>query len=103
MVTRDFSGEDIYRVLVNVGNFDHVRTTGDHLILRWEPPAGLDTDARVVSVPLHDSVSIGTLHDIATDAGAKDFDAFCEWIDRHRQSTVARRWRHCPTSLILVR
>ena len=34
MVTRDFSGEDVYKVLVNVGGFQHVRTTGDHLILR---------------------------------------------------------------------
>nr|WP_075935878.1 type II toxin-antitoxin system HicA family toxin [Salella cibi] len=84
MVTRDFSGEDIYKVLVNTGNFQHVRTTGDHLILRWEPPAHHDTDARVVSVPAHDSVSIGTLHDIADDCGAEDFEAFCEWIDAHR-------------------
>lgn len=83
MVTRDFSGEDIYRVLVNKGNYRHVRTTGDHLILRWEPPANHDTDARVVSVPLHDSVNIGTLRDIATDAGANDFEAFCQWIDRN--------------------
>ena len=34
MATRDFSGEDVYKVLVNVGGFRHVRTTGDHLILR---------------------------------------------------------------------
>lgn len=84
MPPRDFSGEDIYRVLVNVGGFRHVRTTGDHLILRWDPPADHDTDPRTVVVPLHDSVSIGTLQDIADDAGATDFDAFCRWIDRHR-------------------
>jgi len=85
MVTRDFSGEDVYKVLVNTGNFRHVRTTGDHLILRWEPPDDHDsTDTRVVSVPAHDSLSIGTLHDIADDAGARDFEAFCEWIDRNR-------------------
>jgi predicted RNA binding protein YcfA (HicA-like mRNA interferase family) len=84
MVTRDFSGEDIYNVLVNVGGFRHVRTTGDHLILRWDPPESHDTDPRIVSVPLHDSVSIGTLRDIADDAGANDFEAFCCWIDRNR-------------------
>ena len=85
MVTRDFSGEDVYKVLVNVGRFRHVRTAGDHLILRREPPAGHEqTDARVVTVPAHDSISIGTLHDIADDAGAEDFEAFCEWIDEHR-------------------
>jgi hypothetical protein len=35
-------------------------------------------------VPAHDSVSIGTLRDIADRAGAKDFEAFCEWIDANR-------------------
>lgn len=84
MPPRDFSGEDIYKVLVNVGNFRPVRTTGDHIVLKWEPPAHHDSDPRTVSVPLHDSVSIGTLHDIADDAGAQDFDAFCGWIDRNR-------------------
>lgn len=84
MATRDFSGEDVYKVLVNVGGFRHVRTTGDHLILRWDPPAHHDTDPRIVSVPLHDSVSIGTLRDIADAAGATDFDAFCRWIDANR-------------------
>ena len=43
-----------------------------------------NTETRVVSVPAHDSLSIGTLHGIADDAGAEDFDAFCEWIDEHR-------------------
>jgi predicted RNA binding protein YcfA (HicA-like mRNA interferase family) len=84
MVTRDFSGEDVYKVLVNVGGFRHVRTTGDHLILRWDPPADHDdTGPRVVTVPAHDSVSIGTLRDIADDASAEDFESFCAWIDRH--------------------
>jgi len=85
MVTRDFSGEDVYKVLVNVGGFRHVRTTGDHLILRWNPPDDHpDTEPRTVVVPAHDSISIGTLHDIAEDAGAAEFDAFCAWIDEHR-------------------
>ena len=84
MVTRDFSGEEVYKVLVNTGGFEHVRTAGDHLILRWEPPTDHDSDARIVTIPLHDSVSIGTLRDIADSAGAEDFDAFCAWIDRNR-------------------
>lgn len=84
MVTRDFSGEDVYKVLVNVGDFRHVRTTGDHLILRWDPLEDHENSSpRTVTVPAHDSVSIGTLHDIATDAGANDFEAFCEWIAEH--------------------
>ncbi|MFB6176913.1 MAG: type II toxin-antitoxin system HicA family toxin [Halobaculum sp.] len=84
MAKRDFSGEEVYKVLVNVGGFTHVRTTGDHLILRWEPPEDHETTTpRVVSVPSHESISIGTLRDIARDAGTRDFDAFCEWIDRN--------------------
>jgi predicted RNA binding protein YcfA (HicA-like mRNA interferase family) len=84
MVTRDFSGEDIYKVLVNKGNFTHIRTTGDHVILKYEPPADHDSETRTVSVPLHDSVSIEMLRDIADDAGSKDFERFCRWIDRNR-------------------
>lgn len=81
----DFSGEEVYKVLVNIGRFRHVRTTGDHLILGWDPPEHHEnTEVRVVTVPAHDSISIGTLHDIADDAGAEDFEAFCEWIDEHR-------------------
>jgi len=83
MVTRDFSGRDIYSVLVNEGNFTHVRTNGDHLILRWEPPDHHDTEPRTVVVPAHDRVNIGTLRQIADQAGANDFEAFCGWIDRH--------------------
>ena len=84
MVTRDFSGEDVYKVLVNVGNFEHVRTRGDHLMLRKEFPEEHDTPTRVVTVPLHDRLRTGTLRQIADDAGARDFDAFCGWIDDHR-------------------
>jgi predicted RNA binding protein YcfA (HicA-like mRNA interferase family) len=84
MVTRDFSGYEIVKVLGNKGNFEWVRTTGDHAILQWVHPDGPEIEKRTVSVPLHDSVSIGTLHDIATDAGGKDFDEFCTWIDRNR-------------------
>jgi predicted RNA binding protein YcfA (HicA-like mRNA interferase family) len=84
MGTRDFSGEEVYKVLVNVGGFRHVRTTGDHLILRWDPPEDHDeVEPRIVTVPAHDSISIGTLRDIAEDSGAADFEAFCEWIDRN--------------------
>jgi predicted RNA binding protein YcfA (HicA-like mRNA interferase family) len=85
MVTRDVSGEDVYKLLVNVGGFRHIRTTGDPLILRWNPPESHESaDTRIVTVPAHDPISIGTLHDIADDAGAKDFEAFCEWIDANR-------------------
>ncbi|WP_254544445.1 type II toxin-antitoxin system HicA family toxin [Halomarina pelagica] len=84
MVTRDFSGYDVAKVLVNTGNFTWVRTRGDHAILTWEHPDGPEVERRTVSVPLHDRVRIGTLRGIAEDAGAKDFDAFCTWIDDNR-------------------
>lgn len=70
--------------MVNSGIFEWKRTSGDHAILRWEPPDDHDADARTVPVPLHDEVDTGTLRSIAEQTGAKDFDAFCEWIDRNR-------------------
>jgi hypothetical protein len=41
-------------------------------------------EKRTVSVPLHDRVRTGTLRGIAEDAGAKDFDEFCKWVNRKR-------------------
>lgn len=84
MATRDFSGKEIVTVLVNKGNFWVDLITGDHYILKWEHHRGPDIEKRTVSVPYHDSVSIGTLHDIADDAGAQDFQEFCRWVDRNR-------------------
>lgn len=84
MGTRDFSGEDVYTVLVNVGNFEHVRASGSHVIVEWTPPPEHDTDPRRVPVPLHDRIDLGTLQNITEQAGAQDFDAFCEWINHHR-------------------
>jgi predicted RNA binding protein YcfA (HicA-like mRNA interferase family) len=84
MVTRDFSGDDVAKVLVNVGNFEWIRTTGSHMILKWTPPEGHDAEPRTVSVPRHDRINTGTLRNIAEQAGAKDFDEFCRWIDRNR-------------------
>lgn len=84
MVTRDFSGHDVAKVLVNKGNFQWVRTTGDHAILKWQHPDGPEIESRTVSVPLHDRIRIGTLRGIAEDAGAQDFDRFCRWVDRNR-------------------
>lgn len=71
-------------MLVNAGNFQWVRTPGDHAVLEWQHPDGPDVESRTVSVPLHDRVRIGTLRTTAEDAGAKDSDEFCEWIDRNR-------------------
>jgi hypothetical protein len=35
----------------------------------------------MVSVPMHDQIKMGTLQSIAEQAGAREFDAFCAWID----------------------
>lgn len=70
--------------MVNSGIDEWERTRGDHAILRWEPPADHDADARTVPVRLHDELSEGTLRDIADQAGAKDYQEFKAWIDRNR-------------------
>lgn len=82
MGRRTFSGREVVKVLVNVGDFEWRRTTGDHAQLIYEHPTNED-DRRRVTVPLHDELRTGTLRGIADDAGAEDFDEFCEWIDRN--------------------
>jgi hypothetical protein len=37
----------------------------------------------MVSVPMHDSIDIGTLRNIADQSGTEDFESWCEWIDRN--------------------
>lgn len=84
MITHDFSGFEIVKVLCNKGNFEWLRTNGDHAILHWEHPDGPEIESRRVTVPLHDRVRIGTLRTVAEEAGANDFERFCLWIDRNR-------------------
>lgn len=78
MTRRIFSGREVVKVIVNSGIFEWVRTNGDHAILRWEPPADHDADARTVPVPLHDGLDTGTLRAIDEQAGARDFTEFCD-------------------------
>ncbi|AUV81213.1 type II toxin-antitoxin system HicA family toxin [Salinigranum rubrum] len=82
MGRRTFSGKEVVKVLVNVGGFEWRRTTGDHAQLYYKHPTNED-DRRRVTVPLHDELRTGTLRGIAESAGAQDFDAFCEWVDRN--------------------
>lgn len=82
MGRRTFSGMEIVKVLVNAGGFEWRRTVGDHAQLYYEHPTN-EMDRRRVTVPLHEELRIGTLRDIADSAGANDFDAFCDWIDRN--------------------
>jgi predicted RNA binding protein YcfA (HicA-like mRNA interferase family) len=80
MARGTFSGKDVVKVLINVGGFEWRRTTGDHAQLYYQHPSN-ESDRRHVTVPLHDELKTGTLRSIADDAGAHDFEAFCEWID----------------------
>lgn len=82
MGRRTFSGAEVVKVLVNAGGFEWQRTTGDHAQLYYEHPTN-EEDRRRVTVPLHEELRPGTLRGIADDAGANDFDAFCEWVDRN--------------------
>jgi predicted RNA binding protein YcfA (HicA-like mRNA interferase family) len=53
---------------------------GSHTTLRYENP---DTgEVRTVTVPQADTIPIGTLQEIADQAGANDFHDFCRWVDR---------------------
>lgn len=84
MPERPYSGEDVRRVLVNHGPFYVDRIRGDHYILRWDPPADHDADARTVPVPDHDELRTATLRAIGDQAGMKDFQEFLDWLDRNR-------------------
>lgn len=73
---------EVVKVLVNAGGFEWRRTTGDHAQLYYAHPTNED-DRRRVTVPLHDELRTGTLRGIADDAGAQDFEAFLDWLDRN--------------------
>jgi predicted RNA binding protein YcfA (HicA-like mRNA interferase family) len=82
MAGRDFSGREVVKILTK-NRFYIVDRTGSHVKLRYEHPTN-DDDVRVVSVPMHDSLDVGTLRSIADQSGARDFDAFCRWVDRQK-------------------
>ena len=80
MASRDFSGRDIVKAL-SKNRFVIVDRTGSHVKLRYEHPTN-DDDVRVVSVPQHDRIRIGTLRNIAEQSGAEDFKKWCQWIEQ---------------------
>lgn len=79
MSRRTFSGLEVAKVLTRWG-FVPVGGRGSHRVFRYENP---ETDeVRTVTVPIMDDpIKRGTLRKIATQAGAKDFDAFCAELD----------------------
>jgi predicted RNA binding protein YcfA (HicA-like mRNA interferase family) len=81
MVRTTFSGREVIGVLTDFG-YVPVSREGSHVRLRYE---NADTgEVRLVDVPQHDEIRIGTLHSIADQCGAEDFHAWCRWIDEHR-------------------
>ena len=72
----DFSGWEVVKALTK-NRFYVADRTGSHVKLRYEHPSNED-DIRMVSVPMHDSISIGTLRNIADQSGAENFEAWCE-------------------------
>jgi predicted RNA binding protein YcfA (HicA-like mRNA interferase family) len=79
MSRRTYSGLEVAKVLIK-WEFEPVGGRGSHRTFRYEHP---ETDeVRTVTVPIaHDTVKKGTLREIADQAGAKDFSAFCEELD----------------------
>ena len=78
MSRRTFSGREIVKVLTDHG-FEPAGGRGSHRKLAYvHPETG---ERRVVVVPLHDELAVGTLSSIADQAGAKDLDSFREWIE----------------------
>lgn len=63
MSSRDFSGRDVVKALTK-NRFHIVGRTGSHVKLRYESSVN-DEDVRVVSVPMHDRIDVGTLRSIA--------------------------------------
>lgn len=60
--------------------FEPVGGRGSHRVFRYEHPE--TEEVRTVTVPItHDPIKPGTLRQIATQAGAKDFGAFCAELD----------------------
>lgn len=81
MVRQRFSGAEIASVRIDMG-YTPVDRTGSHLKLRYvHPETG---DVRNVTVPIGHEIGGQTLRKIAEQCGAKNFDAWCRWIDEHR-------------------
>ena len=80
MARTTFTGQEIASVLRDHG-FRPVDRTGSHLKLRYEHPE--TGEVRVVTVPMKgsDELPTGTLQSIADQCGARDFHAWCAWID----------------------
>jgi predicted RNA binding protein YcfA (HicA-like mRNA interferase family) len=73
-----YSGEDVIKALQK-WRFKRVDQTGSHVKLRYVHPEG---EKRTVIVPLHDELDTGTLKSIAKQAGANEFQAFLDELEK---------------------
>lgn len=73
-----YSGEDVIKALQK-WRFKRVDQTGSHVKLRYVHPEG---EKRTVIVPLHDELDTGTLKSIAEQAGANEFQAFLDELEK---------------------
>lgn len=82
-VRTTFTGPEVAKVLIEAG-YTPTNRTGSHLTV-GKPVEGKDEDYRRVTIPIHpgETIPVGTLRDIADDAGANDFERFCRWIDNN--------------------
>ena len=77
-MSRPYSGRELVNAL-RKWNFERIDQTGSHVKLRYvDPNTG---EKRYVTVPMHDEVSTDTLHSIAEQAGAEDFQKFLDAIN----------------------
>jgi predicted RNA binding protein YcfA (HicA-like mRNA interferase family) len=81
MSRRRFTGEEIAKVLIDMGYYP-VDRSGSHLKLRYKHPE--TGEVRNVTIPMGGEVKTGTLRNIARQCGANDFEAWCQGIDEHR-------------------
>jgi predicted RNA binding protein YcfA (HicA-like mRNA interferase family) len=73
-----YSGKDVIKALQK-WRFKRVDQTGSHVKLRYVHPEG---EKRTVIVPLHDELDTGTLKSIAEQAGANEFQAFLDELEK---------------------
>lgn len=79
--SKNVTGREVLTVLRR-HNFVVASRTGSHVTLKWRSPHS--DEVRRVTVPdTKDTLPRGLLSDIAKDCGAKDFEAWCRWINEN--------------------
>lgn len=79
MSWRTFSGREVAKVLTDHG-YERAGGQGSHRKFVYVHP--VTGEKRVVMVPMHDEIAIGTLREIAEQCGANDFRRFREWLEK---------------------